>query len=101
MRYTVKVKAEGETERKTYLWGGAEVTNPFISQSPLFLTFRVDEMGEEITVKTEKNQQDIGKLQPGETFTIQLNNLTGISAQCNGGVDTKVECFIEALPRSD
>jgi len=100
MRYVVKVRAS-ENQEVTYLWGGDGITQPFLGNSPLLMTFRVDEMGEPITIITSP-PSTIGILQPGETYTIPLNGLTGVSAQCiPTNCDTKVECYIESLMKSD
>lgn len=94
MRYMIKVRAT-ENQQVTYLWGGEGISLPFESKSQLLLTFRVDEMGEPIRVTTTPSQS-IGTLQPGETYTILLNGLTGVSAVCiPSNRDSKVECFIE------
>jgi hypothetical protein len=99
MRYTVKVRAVQDTT-KNYLWGGDEIESGAKSASPLFLTFRVDEMGEKIEFGTAigKSTTLKGKLKPGETFSISLSEITGIYATCiPGRIDTKVECSIEGL----
>lgn len=100
-RYTVKVK---KSKSKTYLWGGDSITTRL--NSSLFFTFRVEDMGESIIFGIYKagvggaasEEIEIGTLKESETFTIQLNDLTGVYAQClDSDVDTKVECFIESL----
>jgi hypothetical protein len=115
-RYMVKVK---KSQEKTYLWGGKEVQG--VLESPLFLTFRVVDMGEKIKFGTSKpgspsgalpQETPLGSLQENETFTIQLKGISGIWAICSGStdggsttvdgsVDTKVECFIESTQSSD
>ncbi len=104
-RYTVKVK---KSKSKTYLWGGDGITIRL--SSSLFFTFRVEDMGEPIVFGVYKagvggaasEEIQIGTLKKNETFTIQLNDVTGIYAQCrDSNVDTKVECFIESLLSSD
>ena len=102
-RYTVKVKKTDNI--KTYLWGGKGVNTEL--KSPLFFTFRVVDMGEAIKFGTSKpgspsKESELGILQENETFTIQLNGISGIWAICgNGSVDTKVECFIESTQSND
>ncbi|MFN9644692.1 MAG: hypothetical protein ACK6BG_06140 [Cyanobacteriota bacterium] len=104
-RYTVKVK---KSRSKTYLWGGDRITTRL--SSSLFLTFRVEDMGEPIIFGIYKagiggvasEEVEIGTLMENETFTIQLNDVTGIYAQCrDSDVDTKVECFIESFLSND
>lgn len=104
-RYTVKVK---KSKSKTYLWGGDGITTRL--NSSLLFTFRVEDMGEPIIFGVYKagiggavsEEIEIGTLKENETFTIQLNDLTGIYAQCrDSDVDTKVECFIESLLGND
>jgi hypothetical protein len=104
-RYTVKVK---KSKSKTFLWGGDGIKTRL--NSSLFFTFRVEDMGEAIIFGvykagiggTASEEIEIGTLKENETFTIRLNDLTGIYAQCrDSNVDTKVECFIESLLSND
>lgn len=104
-RYTVKVK---KSKSKTYLWGGNGITTRL--NSSLLFTFRVEDMGEPIIFGVYKagiggaasEEIEIGTLKENETFTIQLDDVTGIYAQCrDSDVDTKVECFIESLLSND
>jgi hypothetical protein len=104
-RYTVKVK---KSRSKTYLWGGDGITTRL--NSSLLFTFRVVDMGESIIFGiykagvggTASEEVEIGTLKENETFTIQLNDVTGIYAQCSDrDVDTKVECFIESIQNND
>lgn len=63
------------------------------------------EMGEIINfgISHEKNtagksDTPLGKLDENETFTVPLNGINGVYAQCEDkALDTKVECFIESL----
>lgn len=100
-RYTVKVK---KSQDKTYLWGGEGVLIRL--NSPLFFTIRVLDMGEEIEFGLYKKggtpeNVPLGNLKENETFTIQLNDISGIYAKCKETVDTKVECFIESSQSND
>jgi hypothetical protein len=105
-RYTVKVK---KSKSKTFLWGGDGIKTRL--NSSLLFTFRVEDMGEPIVFGVYKagiggaapQELEIGTLNENETFTIQLNDVTGIYAQCKkeNQVDTKVECFIESLLNND
>jgi hypothetical protein len=104
IQYVVKVKNTGQT---TYLWGGSKVTHKL--KSSLVLTIRVIEMGEIINfgISHEEKTGDggkkytdtsLGKLDENEIFTIPLNGIKGVYAQCQDPtLDTKVECFIEGL----
>lgn len=97
--YTVKVR---KSRDRTYLWGGAGLKTRL--NSALFLTIRVDEMGEAINIgllraPTQSSSLEdiqIGTLGISETYTIQLTNISGVYAICtNNDADTKVDCFIE------
>ena len=104
IQYIVKIKNTG---KNTYLWGGSEVTHRL--KSSLVLTIRVVEMGETINFgvsheeKTgadgkKSTETSLGKLDESEMFTIPLNGIKGVWAQCEDKTfDTKVECFIESL----
>lgn len=86
--YRVKVRA------RTFLWGGDGVTKSFDFR--LLLSFRVDEDGEAIEVTLLRPQgsapETLGKLNPGEAFTVPLDGLTGVLAECNH--DSYVDCYL-------
>ena len=89
-RYRVKLRAE------RFLWGSAGVTTEL--KWPIFLTTRVDELGEEITLGTVAPggaRTTCAKLQPGETYTIVLQNVIGVFATC--ATDTQLTCVL-SLP---
>jgi hypothetical protein len=99
--YTVKVRT---SIPRTFLWGGDGITTRF--GSSLFLTLRVDEVGEPIVFGIYKagmgnaapEEIEVGTLKQSETFTIELKDLTGVYAQClDSNADTKVQCFLENL----
>jgi hypothetical protein len=104
IQYVVKVKNTGQT---TYLWGGSQVTHKL--NSSLVLTIRVIEMGEVINFGISHEEKTdakgvkykdtpLGKLNENQLFTIPLNGIKGVYAQCQDPtLDTKVECFIESL----
>lgn len=87
--YNVKVR------ESTYLWGGQGVVQSF--STDLYIFLRVDDHGEAITIGHEKlnprRQTLIAELQPGETLTVPLSNLSGIYAHCKH--DCQVQCAIQ------
>jgi hypothetical protein len=101
-RYTVKVK---KSQNETFLWGGQNIKVRL--NSPLFFTLRVVDMGEPIEFgvykydATTSEKIEYGSLNESETFTIHLNDISGIYAKCKEAVDTKVDCFIESVQSSD
>ena len=90
--YRVKVRGE------TYIWGGPLIEKKFEPHSPLYLHFRVDETGETVTLGKKEKKGDsiepLGALNPGECFTIQLNDVVGIIASTVDPADSYVECSI-------
>jgi hypothetical protein len=93
--YRVRVKLS----EVTYLWGGKEVKEPFPTKFHLF--FRVDDNGERIKfgvrVKDKKSgpqETEVGILYPGESFSIPLDNLTGVYAACTELAHTFVDCTV-------
>src|SRR5688500_19934865 len=97
--YRVKVR------KRTFLWGGENVKVPFEPKSPIYLCFRVDEIGETIRFGILKSSggslNEHGTLRPGEGFTIQLNNIVGVYASLDDPQDTYVDCMIIASSSSD
>jgi hypothetical protein len=95
--YRVKVRGE------TYLWGGSLIEKKFEPQSPVYIHFRVDETGEQIKLARKQDQnsslEQLGFLNPGESFTIQLRGLVGVIASTVDPVDTYVECSLLTAPR--
>lgn len=81
----------------TYLWGG-NISNPPPDALPLFLHLRVDEIGEPITLGTRSAANSeitlIGRLKPGECYTLRLGKLVGVTAETPDPVDTYVDCAI-------
>jgi hypothetical protein len=90
-QYEVKVRG------RMYLWGSHGVTVNLAW--PMLLTFRVDIFGEPITFGTETatsqdNPKTFGQLQPGESYTIPLQGLSGVFANCD--LDSLVHCMLIA-----
>ena len=87
-QYEVKVRG------RMYLWGSAGVTVNLAW--PMLLAFRVDVFGEAITFGTETSTPNsvvtFGTLQPGESYTIPLQNLRGVFANCD--LNTSVYCTL-------
>jgi len=92
--YVVKVRG------KTYLWGSGGLTGVFAW--PLLLVINNDTVGDPIQIGSEGSgtaQTSYGTLQPGECWTVPLQNLRGVFANCS--TDTTVACTILVpLPKS-
>jgi hypothetical protein len=94
-RYRVKVKRK----KTTYLWGGPGI-NPAsqrILNTQVLLNIHVEDIGETITIgyttaENPSTSDTFGTLQAGETFTLSLQGLTSVSADCD--YDTQVDCYI-------
>ena len=90
--YEVKIKRK---RPRTALWGGEGITNPFSSTS-LFLLIRVAEMGEEIEIFKQSYpagpHASLGKLIPGEVYTLPLENVVSVTAASQ--FDVVVACTI-------
>lgn len=88
--YRVKVRAT------TYLWGGASVSVP--AKTNLSLHFRIDELGEPLRFGVRKRNggplEELGTLQPGECYSLQIDEVTGIYAVCAEPADCNVDCTI-------
>jgi hypothetical protein len=90
--YRVKVRGQ------TFIWGGPLIEKKFEPSSPLYLHFRVDETGERVVLgkkeKKDSSIEQLGALNPGECFTIQLKDVVGIIASTVDPADSYVECSI-------
>lgn len=89
--YDVKIVSGVE---RTYIWG-SEGVGIALADSDVLLHFRVDDFGEEIAIgwrnDTSSPFKDLGKMKPGESFTIPLKGLRGVYAKCvQSTSDTKV-----------
>ena len=91
---TYRVKVRG----LTYLWGGD--MSPATDLTSIYLHFRVEESGETVVISTREKKNDalklVGTLKPGESFTMPLNNLSGVAAHLPEPADTYVECAVFA-----
>jgi hypothetical protein len=80
-----------------YLWGSAGISVNMAT--PLLLHIRNDVHGEVVTFGTESvdgSHNTIGKLQPGECYSILLQNVRGVFAECD--TESRVACRL-TLPR--
>lgn len=87
--YSYVVKVRG----RTYVWGSSGLTAVF--SWPLLLVINNDAVGDPIEVGTEalgSSQTSYGTLQPGECWTVPLQGLRGVFANCR--TDTTVACSI-------
>ena len=71
------------------------------TDSGCVLTFRNDEVGDPLVVHRVKHSidghmydQTLGTLQPGETYTTELNDVSGVYAVCADGQHTNVSCLV-------
>jgi len=82
----------------TYLWGGDGIDThaDHLIDVPVLLNVRVDDIGEQITLGYKlagsSSLHTYGTLQPGEMFTVPLQGLTTVQADCE--FDTFVDCYI-------
>src|SRR5689334_9673252 len=73
--------------KKTFLWGGTELIFNMLTNTPLFLTVRVDEGGEPVSIGQARrdggniHEVSLGKLQEGQIYTFALNDICGIFAE--------------------
>ena len=97
--YRVKVEIGAPT---TYLWGSKSVNskNAVLKSdtSRLFLHFRNSEDGEVVVVSTIANDnkpaEELGSFQPGESFTLSLQNIIGVNATVKSPLHSYVDCAI-------
>jgi hypothetical protein len=82
-----------------YLWGSAGITQNQTFDKPLVLHIRNNVFGEEVTVGTAVSgvaNPAFGNLQPGESFSIPIQNISGVFATC--ALETNVDCIIQPAP---
>lgn len=87
---------------RRYLWGGPGITANLNTQAPLFMTLNVQEGGESIALGQVR--RDGGKLQEvalgslgaGESYTVALNNISGLYADAGVRAGTAVICTIHS-----
>lgn len=91
--------------RRKYLWGGPRIEASL--SSSLILHVRVDDEGEPIVFGVNcispRREVRIGELSVGESFSIPLDGVSGVFAECivdtfgkfaHSSIDTYVRCFI-------
>jgi hypothetical protein len=100
--YRIRVRTSA-----VYLWGSAGITQNMAALPSLLLHIRNDEVGEPVILGTSTAngpQNPIGTLQPGEIYSVPLQNINGVYALCfpNQLITTKPEgqesmltCFIK------
>jgi len=82
-----------------FLWGSASVTKSPEFDKPLVLHLRNNVFGEVVTVGTQGGPTGpvpYGQLNPGEAFSIPIQNITGVVATC--ALETNVDCLIQTAP---
>ena len=94
--YRVKV-VRSAVHRVTYLWGGAGIEVSLASN--FAFTFRVPDDGESIVfgvIKSNPRREiRLGRLEVGESFTIPLQDVSGVYAHSVVDLhDTYVDCHI-------
>jgi hypothetical protein len=92
-QYSVKVRKE------LYLWGSAGIGENMPFPAPLMLHIQNDILGESVSFGTESidgTRNTIGTLKPGECFSIPIQNIRGVFADC--ALDSSVICVIAAFP---
>lgn len=100
LEYKVRVRAT-----RVYLWGSAGIVSNATYPSPLLLHVVNDKHGEVITVSTQTAAPTnppgplppatlIATLQPGECFSISIQNIIGVSTTCGQGLESTVYCIL-------
>jgi hypothetical protein len=90
--YTVRVRSA-----TTYLWGSSGIKSNASFASPLILHIHNEVAGEPVTFGTETSdgaQTTIGTLQPGQSFSVSINDVRGVFATCTV-VESNVSCSIK------
>ena len=92
LEYTVRVRGT------LCLWGSLGITQNAEFQTTVLLHLRNDRYGQEVTIGTlvSGTQSAIGTLQPGECFSIPIQDITGIYASCAAPYESDVYCVITA-----
>jgi hypothetical protein len=85
-----------------YLWGSAGITQGIAFDKPLILHIRNDLFGQPISLSTVASSSAtpvvVGRLQPGECISIQLQNISGVFASCvpdSDPLESMVACIIK------
>jgi hypothetical protein len=89
-QYRVRVRG------KTFLWGSSGITaDAKITPAPV-LHILNDRVGEPITIGTRKAggaEKTLGTIGPGEHFSIELHDISGVFAECD--FQSRVACAID------
>jgi hypothetical protein len=85
-KYAVKVRG------KTYVWGSSGLTASLAL--PLLLVINNDLLGDPVQLGSEMGaaHTNYGTLQPGECWTVPLQGLRGVFADCD--TDSTLACCI-------
>jgi hypothetical protein len=78
---------------KVYVWGSNDIE--IALESPLILVINNDTFGDAIEIASETPQGApviLGKLQPGQCWTLVLTGLRGVTVTC--ATDTTLACAI-------
>ena len=91
-QYRVRVRG------KTFLWGSSGITvDAKITPSPVLHIFN-DRFGEPITIGTRKAsgaEKPLGIVGPGEHFSIELHDISGVFGECD--FESRVACAIDRI----
>ena len=93
LSYKVRVRGSATP---IYLWGSAGITQIPTLPPSLLLHIRNDEHGEVISLGTtgvNGATTPIGTLQPGECFSLPLQNTSGVYATC--ALDSVISCSVK------
>jgi hypothetical protein len=89
-QYRVRVRG------KVFLWGSSGITvDAKITPSPILHIFN-DRFGEQITIGTHKAsgaEKTLGTVEPGQHFSIELHDISGVFASCD--FESVVACAID------
>lgn len=80
---------------RKFLWGSAGITVDVKFSPPPVLHIWNDTFGETIAIGTHKangTHRMLGELRPGEHFSIELHDISGVFAECHH--ESRVECVI-------
>jgi hypothetical protein len=91
LEYAVRVRASLGT---VYLWGSAGIPQNATFQPPVLLHIRNDKCGEVVTLAVPGAKTPIGTLNPGECYSIAIQNISGVTATC--ALESTVYCVIKA-----
>lgn len=97
-RHATAQEYEVLVRNKVYLWGSGGITVDLsVAPAPILHVWNAI-LGEPITIGTHKadgTEEMLGTLQPGEHFSIELNDISGVFAVC--GLESRVACTIHRV----